>query len=85
MQVTFDRSAKKFILDTFNKTINKDGDIVEKSNPAQKVLTQEGLEISEEEFGGIAPGSTIFIKNDLPSIVKLADKSKTADGNTEKA
>lgn len=74
MQVTFDNTAKKFILEAFDKTVSEDGEIFEKNNPEQRVLTQEGTEITEEEFGGVIPGSTIFIKNDLPTIVKLADE-----------
>lgn len=74
MQVTFDNTAKKFILEAFDKIVSEDGEIFEKNNPEQRVLTQEGTEITEEEFGGVIPGSTIFIKNDLPTIVKLADE-----------
>ena len=73
-KITFDKTASKFVLEAFDKTTDKEGNIIEKSNPKQKVLTQDGQEITEEEFGGIVPGSTIFVKNDLPTIVKLSDK-----------
>lgn len=81
MQITFDKSAKNFILESFNKSINTDGVIVEKDNPTQKVLTQDGQEIMEYELGGVIPGSTIFVKNDLPTVMKLSDNLKSPDGN----
>ncbi len=79
MQVTFDKSAKSFILDSFNKTTNEEGYLVEKGNFKQKVLTQDGQEITGEEFGGIIPGSTFFVKNDLPTVMELSDSLKSSD------
>lgn len=83
MQVTFDKSAKKFVLESFNKSIDNEGYLVEKDNPKQRVLDQDGLEIKENEFGGIIPGSTIFVKNDLPAAMKLADSLKLSDGTSK--
>jgi len=79
MQITFDKTAKHFVLDSFEKAIDTEGYLVEKSNPQQRVLTQNGQEITEEEFGGIIPGSTIFVKNDLPTIMELSDNLKSFD------
>lgn len=79
MQITFDKSVKSFILDSFNKTTNEEGYLVEKDNFKQKVLTQDGQEITGEEFGGIIPGSTIFVKNDLPTVMELSDSLKSSD------
>lgn len=81
MQITFDKTAKNFVLDSFEKAIDKEGYIVEKNNSEQRVLTQDGQEITAEEFGGIIPGSTIFVKNDLPTIMELSDNLKTSDGH----
>lgn len=72
VQITFDDSVKEDILDIFDKKVGKDGLIVEKQNPEQKVLTFDGQEISLEEFGGIKKGSEVFIKNDLISLMRLS-------------
>lgn len=82
MQITFDKSVKNFILDFFDKTTDKEGYLVEKSNLEQKVLTQDGQDITEDEFGGIIPGSTIFVKNDLPTAMELSDHLKPSDGHS---
>lgn len=73
VKLTFSTSAKKNILDIFDKTTNLDGCVVEKKNTSQKVLAIDGNELSYNEFAGIKKGSEIFIKSDLNSIVKLAD------------
>lgn len=72
VRITFDSSVKKDILDFLDKTVNKEGFIVEKQNPEQKVLTFDGQEISLEEFGGVKRGSEVFIKNDLVSLMRLS-------------
>ncbi len=41
--LTFDDSIKEEILDTFDKSINDEGLIVEKRNPGQKVLDENGV------------------------------------------
>ncbi len=72
VKLTFDVSAKEDILKCLNKAIDKEGFIVEKNNPSQRVLTVDGEEISIEEFGGVQKGSEVFIKNDLVSLMKLS-------------
>ena len=71
--ITFDESAKKFILSAFNKTKGEDGYIVESNDPTQKVLTPDGSEIKLCQFAGIKKGSEVFIKSDIISLVKLAE------------
>lgn len=72
--VLFDESSKKKILEIMNKDIDSDGFIIERgSNPIQRVLTKEGEEIKITEFAGVRKGSEIFIKNDINSILDLAD------------
>lgn len=83
MQITFDKLVKSFILDSFDKITNKEGYLVEKSNLKQRVLTQDGQDITEDEFGGIIPGSTIFVKNDLPTVMELSDHLKPSDGHSK--
>ena len=72
--VEFDVSAKNDILAFFNKTTDTEGYIVEKDNPAQRILADDGEEINLEKFAGITKGSEIFIKSDLPSIIRLSDR-----------
>lgn len=72
VEMTFDKSVKRDILDLLNKTINEEKLIVEKEKPEQKVLTFDGEEISIEEFGGVQKGSEVFIKDDLISLMKLS-------------
>ena len=72
--VTFDKELKEQILDIFDKTVDGQGIIVEKSNPKQLVLTQDGENLSIEEFAGITKGSEIFIKSDLISLIDFSKK-----------
>lgn len=69
-KITFDESAKLDILEFLNKTV-KDGLIVEKDTPSQKVLTFDNQEIALDEFGGVQKGSEVFIKKDLISVMKF--------------
>ncbi len=71
--ITFNKSAKKFILDTFGKMVDGEGYLAEKNNLKQRVLTQDGEEIYIDEFGGIRGGSEIYIKSGLMSLIRLCD------------
>ena len=71
-RITFDRSALNFVLDTFGKK-ERDGYVVEKSDPKQRVLTPRGEEIPVSELVGIRKGSAIFVKNDIVSIIEAAE------------
>lgn len=75
VKLTFDTSAKRDVLSFFNKEINEDGLIVEASNE-EPVVGIDGSEVHEKEFAGIKKGSEIFLKTDLISMLKLADKKK---------
>ncbi len=71
--ITFDGTSRDMILSWFGKTIDKEGYIVEMKDPSQRVLTPEGETISIDEFAGIRKGSEIYVKNDLPSLIRLLD------------
>jgi hypothetical protein len=71
-QVTFDDSARDFVLESFGKTV-RDGFIVEKSKLAEKVITPRGEEIPVKEFAGVRKGSVIFVKSDIVSLVEAAE------------
>ncbi|MFH0888241.1 MAG: hypothetical protein V1871_03435 [Planctomycetota bacterium] len=72
--ITFELSAKTKILEFFNKDVDADGYIVEKNNHNQRVLTIDGEQLKKKEFVGLMKGSEIFIKKDITSLIKLADK-----------
>lgn len=68
-RITFDKGAKSFILETFNKTTDQDGFIIERNGT--KVLTPEGNEILSDQLAVIKKGSEKFIAGDLTSLMKL--------------
>jgi hypothetical protein len=74
ISLTFDSSLNEEVLNFFDKMVNEDNVIVEKSNPQQQVLSADGQEVKLEEFGGIRKGSEVFIKNDLISLMRLSKK-----------
>ena len=71
--ITFTQDAKPFILDIFNKSIDKDGFVVEKENPQKRVIALNGETVKAEELAAIKKGSLIFVKSDVISLVELAD------------
>ncbi|MFP4656583.1 MAG: hypothetical protein ACLFNK_03305 [Candidatus Woesearchaeota archaeon] len=74
VKLTFDSSARKDILSFFNKEVDTEGKIVE-SDTKEEVVSPDG-EVYENEFAGIKKGSEIFLKNDIISLMRLAEKSK---------
>lgn len=71
--IIFDESSKQSLLRIMNKSVDSQGFIVEKENPSERVLTKDGEEIKLEEFAGVRKGSEVFIKNDINSILELAE------------
>lgn len=72
MKMIFDETARGFVLDAFNKKVDAEGYIVEKSNCDHRVLTPTGDEILADEFAGVRKGSVVFIKSDIASLVQAA-------------
>ena len=72
ISLTFDKSVKKEVLEVFDKTVNEEGIIIEKDSKQPVLSSEDGQEIHIDEFGGIAKGSEIFIKNDIVSLMKFA-------------
>jgi len=71
--ITFDKYSKEALMKIMNKGVDSQGFIVEGSNPSERVLTKDGEEIKLEEFAGVRKGSEVFIKNDINSILELAE------------
>ena len=72
--ITFDDSAKEYILELLGKTLDDEGYIVEKNDPTVRVLSPDGEEIHISEFGGVMKGSEMFIKDDIVSLMRLKDR-----------
>lgn len=74
--LSFDSSVKRTILDIFDKTVDKNNYVIEKSYPNNRVQTPQGDELTLNDFVGISKGSLVFIKNDFLSLINLVDKLK---------
>lgn len=70
-KMLFTTDALPFILEAFGKSINEDGLIIDEQG--EPVFTPEGENIHFSKFGGLKKGSEIFIKDDLYSIMNLAE------------
>jgi len=68
----FDTESLPFILGAFDATINNDGLIISSIN-GDPIQTPEGLELSQEQLGAIKKGSELFLKDDIYSIIQLAE------------
>ena len=71
-RILFTDNALPFLLDIFGKEIDGNGLIIEKST-GEPVLTPDGEEIYQQNFGGLKKGSEIFIKGDLYGIMNLVE------------
>lgn len=69
-KILFTLNAVPFLLEALNKTVNKDGYIIEKET-GELVKTKEGDSILAIELGGIYMNS--FYKKDLYSIMQLSE------------
>ena len=70
LKISFDKKAKDFVLEVFNKSTDKDGFIIEKDKT--RILTPEGDEITKSQLTVIKKGSEKFIAGDLTSLMKLS-------------
>ena len=71
--MSFDASARNFILDAFGKSVDKEKYVVEKSNPSQRVLTPKGEEFRARQFAGVRKGSEVYIKSDIASLIEASE------------
>lgn len=76
--VIFSEDVRDFILGVFDKKVGDDGYIVEK-NTGSRAITPGGDFVSEDNFAAIVPGSEVFVTNDMPSLLKYANR-EMADG-----
>lgn len=73
-KMLFNEQALPFILEIFGKTVNEDGFITD-MNTGEPIQTPEGDFLTKAKFGGIKKGSEIFLKDDLLTVMKLAENS----------
>lgn len=71
--ILFDEDSQDKLFEVMGKTFDSDNFIVEKNEPSQRVLTKRGEQLKKEEFAGVKTGSEEFIKNDIASLLELAD------------
>ena len=80
-KIIFSKSAIPFILSIFGHSID-DEHFIYNDELKCRALTPEGEEIKADQLGAIEKGpndSILFIKSDLHSIMKLADRRKKSD------
>lgn len=70
-KLLFSDKALPLILEAFGKSINSEGFIIDETG--EPVLTPEGETVLAKNFGGLKKGSEIFIKDDLYSLINLAE------------
>jgi len=78
MKITFEKGLAERVLVGFNKSVDDSGYIVDNQS-GKRVLSPDGEEIKLSEFAGIVPGSEVFIKSDIVSLIKYLDWSKNHD------
>lgn len=71
-KLLFTNASAKYILEAFGKSINSEGIIIEKST-GEPIYTPEGEELTLQTLGAIKKGSEIFMKDDLFSIINIAE------------
>lgn len=69
-KITFDDSAKEYILSLFDKKVNEEGEVLEKDS-GDPVKSFEGNPLTLEDFGGIKKGSELFVENSVVSLFRL--------------
>lgn len=76
--ITFDTSAKDFILSALDKTVNEDGYIVD-AESGKRVPSLDGSYITKDEFAGVIKGSEIYVKSDIVSLIEATDRIRALE------
>lgn len=77
--IVYDYKTKDFILELFDKEKDSEGFIVEKET-GDRVIKPSGEFVRYDDFVGVTPGSEIFLTNDLPSLIKYANREAAENG-----
>lgn len=71
--VTFDKSARMFLLEVFGYAADQEGYIVD-AKSKKRVLASDGFEIKVNELAGIM--NKKFVRSSLPALIEAADHLK---------
>ena len=74
MRITYSKNPqlRSLINNSFSNTTDLDGFIVDKKN-GERVLSQQGENVTLSELGGFRKGSQIIIKRDVGSLAHYVD------------
>ncbi|PYZ02651.1 hypothetical protein C8039_03060 [Halogeometricum sp. wsp3] len=67
--LTFDESAAEFLIESFGKTTDGEGYIVDPQRN-ERETTPEGNEIHIDDFAGVEKGSQLFLDDDFTTLVE---------------
>ncbi len=73
LRVTFSKDNVKDILEILNKSLDKEGFIID-NNTNERVLSNDLEPIKSDDLGFIFPGSEIFIKANSSGITKYLEE-----------
>ncbi|MEP7374785.1 MAG: hypothetical protein ABI675_15420 [Chitinophagaceae bacterium] len=71
-RLTFTPKALPLILKAFGAEINNNGIIID-SESKEPHVSPEGEVLTKENFGGLKKGSTLFLKKDLLTAIKISE------------
>ena len=74
-RIMFQPETRSYILNLLGKAVDDEGFIIEKDTK-ERVVTPDGDEVPADDFAGVHKGSMVFVKNDLVSIIQMADRLK---------
>ena len=74
MKIIFDKSLSSEILKALGKSVNKESKIIDKKTQ-KPVLSRDGEEIELNDFAGVVPGSEIYLKSDIVSLIKYVENN----------
>lgn len=75
MKIIFEKSLSSYVLDIFGKKTDKDGYIINSKTGRKVLSSSDNEEVHISEFAGITPGSEIYLKSDIISLIKYVEKS----------
>lgn len=78
--IVFNEDARDFVLSVFGKKVGNDGYIIEDIS-GSRVITPDDNFIKGDDLAAVVPGSEVFVTNDMPSLLKYANK-EMAGGKT---
>lgn len=79
MEITFDKSAKRFVLNAIGMDVNKEGYIIDLAS-GEVVLTRKGTSVHIGKFVGYCKGFGL-IEDGFENIVELHDYMKAQKEN----